>query len=56
MKHITQDMYHCPFCNLAGWQRKGEFEAHLRKSHGRRMTADEARAEFWRKLEDMRKG
>jgi len=41
------ETYHCPYCNLAGWRKNKDFEAHLKKSHGKKINAKEAKKIFY---------
>jgi uncharacterized C2H2 Zn-finger protein len=37
------EVYFCPYCNIAGWRRKGEIVAHVKKSHGKKVKAEDCR-------------
>jgi len=32
-KYRTKSTYVCPYCNMVGWQKTGDFRAHIKKSH-----------------------
>lgn len=32
-KYRTQQLFICPYCNIAGWFKKGQRDAHIVKSH-----------------------
>lgn len=32
-KYRTQTLYVCPYCNIAGWFKRGQRDAHVSKSH-----------------------
>jgi hypothetical protein len=32
-KYRTQQLFVCPYCNIAGWFRRGQRDKHVSKSH-----------------------
>ena len=32
-KYRTQNFVRCPYCNMAGFSKKGQMVAHIKKSH-----------------------
>lgn len=32
-KYRTQQLFMCPYCDIAGWFKRGERDAHIAKSH-----------------------
>jgi hypothetical protein len=32
-KYRTQQLFVCPYCNIAGWFRRGQRDNHINKSH-----------------------
>ncbi len=32
-KYRTQQLFVCPYCNIAGWFRRGQRDSHISKSH-----------------------
>lgn len=32
-KYRTKQCYFCPYCNLIGWFKRGDRDAHVKKSH-----------------------
>lgn len=32
-KYRTQQLFICPYCNIAGWLKRGQRDKHISKSH-----------------------
>lgn len=32
-KYRTQQLFVCPYCNIAGWLKRGQRDGHINKSH-----------------------